>query len=268
MTTARRAAMLLVLALAWTQTGYNFYHTDDGLPLRWYRDDVPVYIDETLSADLPAEDALAAIRASLETWNRVDCPHPRLQDLGLVANLPPIRKVGSGEEGTNQVIFESGDAWRVGKDLKDQDAIALTTLFYDPTTGEARSYALEMNEDAYRFGVLDGPDGDWVDLANTITHELGHVLALDHSGDRRATMYYSAGNGEIAKRSLTLDDTNGLCSLYDEEYADVNPEAGGGGGGTGCSTGVPTAPLALVPALVALAALASARRRRRSPREP
>jgi MYXO-CTERM domain-containing protein len=277
-----RALLVLTAVLAWTQTGYQYYctpSTDNDpstctpvkqIPLRWYRTEVPVQMDQALCGDMTSEDALVAIRQSLQTWNAEACTHPRLVDLGLVSGKVPIVKVKGGEVGNDLIIFQNTQAeWMADKaDVNVDSVIALTTLFYDPTTGEARSYALEFNDWWYTFGVLQGTErvAATVDLENTLTHELGHVLALDHSQDRESTMFYSAPLGETRKRSLEQDDRTGLCSLYSVAYAEVNPDAEIGGGGDGCSShpaGVPAVPSNLAPLLLALAALAAGRSRKR-----
>jgi hypothetical protein len=61
----------------------------------------------------------------------------------------------------------------------------------------------------------------YIDVGNTLTHESGHVLGLDHpcvAGapcvDPNATMAATASVGEVSKRTLTLDDVNGVCAIY------------------------------------------------------
>jgi hypothetical protein len=282
-----RAVLVLTAVLAWTQTGYQYYctpSTDNDpstctpvkqIPLRWYRTEVPVQLDQALCADMTAQDAQVAIRQSLQTWNAEACTHPRLVDLGLVSGKAPIVRVKGGEVGNDLIIFQNTQAeWLADKaGVNVNNVIALTTLFFDPSTGEARSYALEMNDWQYDFALLEkqGVPGGAVDLENTLTHELGHVLALDHSESRGSTMFLSAPQGEIAKRSLEEDDRTGLCSLYSEAYAEVNPDAEIGGGGDGCSShpaGAPSVPLPLAPLLLALAALATGRLRGHRPGNP
>ena len=268
MITSARAMVVICAILAWSQTGYVFYETRSGTPLRWYRGEVPVRIDKALCADMNDVDTLAAIRRSIATWNEVPCREPPLVDKGLASGLKPIIKSGNSESGNNLVIFPNTEAaWRDGKAGVNVDGVlALTTLFYDPATGEARSYALEVNDWQYTFDTIAAPVRSGVDLENTLTHELGHVMGLDHSLDTQSTMYFSAPPGETKKRTLEDDDRDGLCSLYSEIYAEVNPDADVGGGGKGCSSDASdrsASAAALLPLLLAMLMLAASRRRSR-----
>lgn len=56
-------------------------------------------------------------------------------------------------------------------------------------------------------------DGRDVDLQSVATHEVGHLLGLDHSNLNRATMYYAYTGGTSA-RKLHDDDIQGVCALY------------------------------------------------------
>jgi hypothetical protein len=68
------------------------------------------------------------------------------------------------------------------------------------------------------------------------THELGHVLGLDHSLDSTAIMYASVSFSNCSPRPvpITQDDINGIRTIY------------GSGSATPTPTGVPGAPTSLV----------------------
>jgi MYXO-CTERM domain-containing protein len=51
-------------------------------------------------------------------------------------------------------------------------------------------------------------------VRNTVTHEVGHFLGLDHTPIEAATMFATAPRGETAKRDLHQDDIDGLCAIY------------------------------------------------------
>jgi hypothetical protein len=57
----------------------------------------------------------------------------------------------------------------------------------------------------------------WHDLQNTLTHEVGHLLGLDHPPEVEATMYRRADVGETKKRDLHPDDIAGICTIYPKD---------------------------------------------------
>jgi len=100
------------------------------------------------------------------------------------------------------------------------------------TLSMANGYALtefDMNFNEQTYTFVDGQPGSGrqVDLQSVATHEFGHSLGLDHSNQSSATMYASYDNG-TGQRSLSQDDTNGVCALYPSGKTDD-----GGGGSSG-----------------------------------
>ncbi len=123
--------------------------------------------------------------------------------------------------------------------------IAVTTTTFDSVTGKLADADIELNGADFWFTTVDGPacsdpdppvsclrdedcgatercfegrcaglDCVHTDVANTVTHEAGHVLGLDHTTVPDATMYASAEEGETRKRTLEADDVEGLCTIY------------------------------------------------------
>ena len=61
------------------------------------------------------------------------------------------------------------------------------------------------------------------DLQNTLTHELGHALGLDHSSIPQATMAASSTQGETSKRALHQDDKEGHSYIYSHPLEGSGP---------------------------------------------
>jgi hypothetical protein len=119
----------------------------------------------------------------------------------------------------------------------------MTTATYTIPDGEIVDADIEVNGVWFKWKVLSAPDKVFADVANTLTHEAGHVVGLDHSTDMNSVMYPTAKLGEISKRTLVQDDIDGVCAIYpkgstptkDGGSGGADGGGGGGGGGGGCS---------------------------------
>lgn len=58
------------------------------------------------------------------------------------------------------------------------------------------------------------PSANQFDMFGTVTHEVGHLIGLDHTNVQNATMFPTASPGLCPCRTLKQDDINGVCSLY------------------------------------------------------
>jgi uncharacterized protein (TIGR03382 family) len=241
-----------------------------------------------LGSSLAEEQALGAIRLSFAVWQTESC-----SDLAFVEGPRVGPEIGFDRDGqeVTTVVFRdrrcvdavpAGDpCWRDEScanayDCWDGDdrQIALTTTTFSTCDGEMKDSDIELNAAGFRFTVVDGPpctssgqDGCVdTDLENTLVHEIGHVIGLDHSPVRDATMYASAPAGETSKRDLGDDDRAALCAIYPagEATATCGPApqcAVPNGSGAGCAAfpGIPAAP-----GLLAALAWLVARRRKGS----
>ena len=94
------------------------------------------------------------------------------------------------------------------------NTLALTTVTYDPDTGEIYDADMEVNTTVSPVVVSDPVADDAYDFLSIVTHETGHFLGLAHSGDERATMYAHYQPGQTSMRNLTEDDVTGICTIY------------------------------------------------------
>ncbi len=155
------------------------------------------------------------------------------------------------------------DCWQFGG-----TALAITTTTYSPTTGRILDADIEFNAATYRFTTVSAPvcvqpstsaSCVQMDIQNTATHEIGHMLGLAHYASSSSTMNASANPGELTKRTLDPGTRQFVCDVYPQGQPSrscVTPAISSAlGSPGGCTAG------AGWPALAA-AALLLARRRR------
>lgn len=182
-------------------------------PVQWSRLQVHYHINEAGSDDLHqgliTEELRQSIIASFDTWNEPECSNLELiykeltdrDEIGYIESL--------GADNINVVVWRDED-WSYGS----YAAVALTTVTFRPSTGFIVDADIEMNGAMYVFTNTDTPRDTEVDVRNTLTHEVGHFLGLDHSSERNATMFGTAPPGELQKRDLHPVDIAGVCHIY------------------------------------------------------
>jgi MYXO-CTERM domain-containing protein len=261
----RVAVVLLFCALparAWVRTKTN----GTGLCVWWQSRGHSFQIDSQGTPDAPTADTFTAVRNSLATWAGVSCSDLTFPEEPLSTS---DRRVGyfqgPGITNHNLVLWRRSacrdvvpandpcltqggcsndyDCW---DDSHGDGVIATTTTTADRQTGKILDTDIELNDapssggTKFTFSVVDvlpcpTPSGTGcIDIQNTVTHEAGHTLGLDHSPDPNATMYANAPPGETSKRRLGTDDIAGICAIYPKGAATVTclaPQSSG----CGCS---------------------------------
>lgn len=232
--------------------------SDDGVPLAWKRECVTYFVNENGSDEIAdKQGTYDAVKASLETWNAVSCKYAKFVYGGTTTDSV-AGDTDSTNLGTNIVVWRGKGQWP-----HQQKVIALTSIVFNPKTGEISDADIELNGD-FTFSVGDAKVV--IDVQNTVTHELGHSLGLDHTPISAATMYASAPPGEIKKRTLHQDDIDGVCAIYpvDKNPNNCNdPITPPKEGNSGCRFSGAPSPLAAV-TLFLLFVLIAARSRRRA----
>jgi hypothetical protein len=92
------------------------------------------------------------------------------------------------------------------------DAMSLTNVFSSTTTGQIVEADILFNPNVtFSTGNIT-PTGS-ADLQAVATHEIGHLLGLDHTPLASAVMFPLAPGGSLS-RTLTSDDMIGVSTLY------------------------------------------------------
>lgn len=194
------------------------------------------------------EDMHAAVSRSIETWNAefAACGNMTLSEQPRGASRRT--EYLSSQRNTNTILFRNRDCRDVvpgGTCRGIQDCanvydcwefsagfIAVTTSTYDCLSGGMRDSDIELNAAHFAFTTVDGPScvqptplsactctptGSscvLTDVQNTMVHELGHSIGLDHTSFAGSTMALEARPGEISKRTIDQGSRDFVCEVY------------------------------------------------------
>jgi hypothetical protein len=301
MTRSRVAAVLTatavatVLSLCRPAAAYVRYKTDSGNGFSWGQISVPItaYPDDFVQPTMTADQVDSAALDAANAWSSGENPCTYLNLVLSVSTDPtPI----PAYDHRNTLVFRSTSWCQLAADgtcESDYDtmALAVTGDTANKKTGQIYDSDIEINTLDYNWAdvTADASLSNDMDLQNAITHEMGHLIGLDHTcfnplsglpqptdnngqpvpdcdqaslAVQATTMYPSAMMGDTQKRTLAPDDQAGLCGIYP---VDDPPEAAGGC--ASCATvPAPVDGLELVGFGIFAALLASGRRARRKAR--
>ena len=186
---------------------YQRIRNSFGIPIFWSETTLPYYIGKAGSRDIGDGSELEAIQEAARRWSSVACSALRLEFKGFLDEPKAIFLPNAANQ---NVIYwvEPPEIWPF-----PQDTLALTSLQYK-ATGEIEDADIQLNGHLFRWSTTTPPQEERHDVLNTVVHEIGHLLGLDHSLHPDATMYAEAPLGEVQKRDLANDDIEGLCSIY------------------------------------------------------
>lgn len=125
----------------------------------------------------------------------------------------------NSNKGNANIIIFRDSGW-----MYDPVLPAITSVYYEPSSGEVLGADMEINTDPanFAFTLTEGDPDKW-DLPSILLHEVGHFIGLAHSEDSSAVMYHTLPKG-VSKRSLSQDDARAVCALYPpKEDTKCNP---------------------------------------------
>ena len=114
------------------------------------------------------------------------------------------------DQGNQHVIVFRDETWPHDD---SSNTLALTTVTYDPDTGEIYDADMEINRRPAAHVARPVPALGY-DFASIVTHETGHFLGTRALHRQRATMYAHYAQGATSMRDLTEDDVSGICTIY------------------------------------------------------
>jgi len=194
--------------------------------LRWTVSTIGYWLETApLANPLSGENAC---HQSFSRWDAVPgCDQPLFQFMGINddptqgGTMPAVGYDPNQEDKNQNMVLWVTDNSDWGH---EPGILALTRLTFGACSGLIYDADIELNAAQFSFSADPIPANGTIDLENTLTHEIGHLLGLDHSYDFHATMYPQAPEAETSKRDLNEDDINGLCCLYGNGNPIVLPE--------------------------------------------
>jgi hypothetical protein len=216
------------ICLAWTKRVYTFHVHSAG------------------SSKTPQNAEFAGIDAAFQSWGQLaeKCSDFRFVKGQQVDTVTVGYK--QGEENANILTFRetscqtavpSSDSCFVDGSCGNKyncwdhsdGTIALTTTTFSFKSGTIYDADIEFNAaehtdgESFLFTTVSsppcpetspGPLCVATDIQNTLTHELGHVVGLDHTDVLGSTMEPSAPLGETQKRIIDEGTAAGFCETY------------------------------------------------------
>jgi hypothetical protein len=224
-----------------------------------------------VTPDAAGTKEFPVISESIATWNNstASCSYIQIME-------QPRKAIETGRDNTNIIKFRDV-SWcapatkSTPPNCHPDSAAGITTATYVDDASSSRDGAIvdadvELNGVNFAIAVNGqtlGTQSCLSELKNTLTHELGHLLGLEHTclapGDplridgngnpvpsctssmnntaiTGATMFNYQQCGESTKESLEMDDINGICAVYPTAKDPGTCEPVGDGSGC-CDTG-------------------------------
>ena len=228
---ARAAALSLLIFAILALSGFVRETTTSNLPLFWAKSafPLPFQINQAGAKGITDGSDFTAVRQSFNTWTQVGCASVTFADKGLTDRTTTGNALQPDPTAFTPLVVFRGSQWNADGN-HPSDVIALTTNIFNTDTGEILHSDIELNNENFTFTTFDPPSPlIQTDIRNTLTHEAGHFLGLDHSADPGAVMYARAPPGETSKRTLGDDDIRGICTIYSNGTTPGFPGIDGGG---------------------------------------
>ena len=224
--------------------------TERGEPLAWRTRTITYTFNEQGFPDLDDAELRTIIGSSFRTWQNVRCDGtPIYLDIRAATATTPLESEAEGNtaaQNTNVIVHFDEDQW--AEEGLPSRAFAITAVWFNENNGEIVGADMMFNGAMGPFGACStegcaSSSGPRTDLQNVATHEFGHFLGLSHSAVPNSTMWCDAEASEVSKRSLSSDDVEGVCEIYDEPPSVLDDEEATTGcrlasGGTGSYTGL------------------------------
>ena len=207
--TLRRLGILLLLGVSatWVGAHVRLIYSGNGKVLFWSSpESISIVINSAGSDDLMNQTHMPALRNAIDAWNGVTGTRARLiEDTSSQAQS----STNWSSSQYHMMLFDENNS--SGFFPSGSGIVAVTPLTFF-TTGQIIDADVLFNGSGFKFTTSSEPFS--FDVQDVATHELGHLLGLDHSGCAGSTMYPYVDPSVILHRSLSADEVRGIESAY------------------------------------------------------
>lgn len=191
---------LLFLVPAQEADAYKRIFTPAGAAVKWQTTPVGWSYNHNNFSQINQQTMLQVLQTSFKKWESPNCS-------ALVFSYRGATNAIWNQNDSNNLLIWNATI----PDPNFPTALALTIPAYVNATGAYTDADIIFNA-SYPWAT--NPTSQHYDVIGTATHEIGHLLGLDHTQVANATMFPTASPGLCSCRTLKQDDINGVCAIY------------------------------------------------------
>ncbi len=154
---------------------------------------INLYVNSSNSQSISTSSLNSIASSSMAQWNHIS---------GVSLNYGST--IGTGQEGLNELYFTNDPSVFNSSNI---GVAAVTLVSYSDLDGRIVEADILVNDD---FSIVTSQTNSNY-IGNIFTHEMGHLLGLDHGQSIGTTMFYALSLGQS---QISDDDLAGLYSIY------------------------------------------------------
>jgi hypothetical protein len=179
----------------------------NGNYLKWNNPtDVTVVINAVGSEDIADGSHTPAIQNAIAAWNEVGGTTAHMREV--ISSVQRSRTDWESND-LHMILFDEDNS--SGFFPEGSATVAVTPIWFY-SSGRISDADVLFNGAGFEFTT--SAEAGRFDVQDVATHELGHLLGLDHSGWAGASMYPYVDESVTLHRSLSLDEVGGLRHAY------------------------------------------------------